>query len=1564
MLFPSVYLTTPPSGPVSVNRKSARRAAPRRAAVLLIVLILLVLFASVGLAFMFYAESESVSSTTFREASQPAAPDVDAEMAFSLFMQQLLFDAPDDAWGVQSALRGHSLLRNLYGLNYTWDPTTGTILLTPNNIPFNGTGRLHWKLGDPGMPAPPVAFSTLPTQPDDYFLVNYQYFPQDGFVRDPERFGIRTSASLFKGSTDNRGPYIGTANPPYTAADLNCMALAAVRGDGNLLTPSFHRTWTGFGTLAPTNPNWYSTNDPTLKYKVMTPRPADHPPKTINGITKPGFSPPDDAGGHVRNRPGKWGGTGNDSIWMYTGAPVYTLPDGRRYTMLFAPMIVDLEGKLNVNAHGNIRGAGNTHMSNQGWGDQTEINLSRLLTALDPVSGGPEWTNLMLGTTQGGGPKQSNRGKYGPQKVPSTGSATNIFVGVNPATGANASTPPHYYARVDYDGTTGWSLTVGGTATGAWTPPSTATPYQLWPVWPAGYENDGNTTAAVAGKPPLPTERLQSPLLYNPTAASTTGATAGNLIFMPHEMDKLYRYGDTGTEAMLSDMWRLIPTNLTNNVKHRNLLTTFSYDRREIGQAPWLYNPATPQRYELLGFAPGGAALRPSAAGLLSPSLALFAAAATRNVGKEFTADWRGNVFNALRIDLNRTLPNYPAINATTFRMAQIQDPKTGQLVLDPTVVAGFQNATVARQQFATDILGVLVKVTGAFDPMLYKSGVTAPPTQGEIDALRWLAQLSVNIVDYIDSDDYITPLNWGRLGSPNFLTDFPALGAEWVYGTELPKVVINEVYCEYSNDLTEPTLQLTPAQKYATFYNVDCWAELCNPFRADTTLRESGDARLGMFPTDPTNPTTGYPIYKLVVTDPTNLTLIHAPGNSKGAPDDITKVKGVVDKEWAQTPGTTDVIHPLNGAFAAPNNQGSNVGFYMVGPPRLFPAVNTGNPAQVPPRATLQAPGMRYKFPIVGAGGAGGTGLPTVAPTLMLQRLLCPHIPPNEDPNNPATPYNPYITVDYFDLAAAGLNAAYIHNGVPGGGDLTPDATIGNRIAFGRRSPYNNSTTAANLPQAQVVFFPTDPDPTKNQAAFPPNQPKHTFFHHNYLAGTTVDANGKTQTTPSAIYPNTTYTGFWWSQDPKTGLWTPPLPVGYPGFPWLVHLDRKLISPMELLHVSGFRPHELTHQFTGAMFQHQAPWFDNTLRLYRFFEYAHTLPRQAGSNATTSTRYPGKININTIWDPEVFLALCDPQTGSHFTAANLINTANPNLATTIWGEMITQRNPATATIGGAVQHIPGVTDQYFMPLSAGVVPANATDLLYPTSQFPRGMGIGNTILRPFAVSAAANGAPTTRRLFEPPVTAVTAPNPPLNPYQRYELLTKIYNNVTVRSNCFAVWVTVGFFEVNDVDSTGRIYLGQEMGRAEGKNIRHRMFGIIDRSALLSNTIATGTAVIPNSGPPLTPTTIAGAGQWTVQAALSGTVAWTGSANTQQWAIQPGMLLRVTSTLASGTAVTDDISVVSVDPVGGTFTANFTKAHGQTLTLAMHHGNPGPNQTFNPHSSTLQALLPYFSVIE
>src|SRR4051812_13650842 len=94
--------------------RSTRPRPPRRGVILMVVLALLTLFAIVGISFVLVANSQETSSRLAREAEQQQRPDVDAEAALSMFLGQMIYDCPDDATGVASGLRGHSLGRGIY----------------------------------------------------------------------------------------------------------------------------------------------------------------------------------------------------------------------------------------------------------------------------------------------------------------------------------------------------------------------------------------------------------------------------------------------------------------------------------------------------------------------------------------------------------------------------------------------------------------------------------------------------------------------------------------------------------------------------------------------------------------------------------------------------------------------------------------------------------------------------------------------------------------------------------------------------------------------------------------------------------------------------------------------------------------------------------------------------------------------------------------------------------------------------------------------------------------------------------------------------------------------------------------------------------------------------------------------------------------------------------------------------------------------------------------------------------------------------------------------------------
>lgn len=67
------------------------------------------------------------------------------------------------------------------------------------------------------------------------------------------------------------------------------------------------------------------------------------------------------------------------------------------------------------------------------------------------------------------------------------------------------------------------------------------------------------------------------------------------------------------------------------------------------------------------------------------------------------------------------------------------------------------------------------------------------------------------------------------------------------------------------------------------------------------------------------------------------------------------------------------------------------------------------------------------------------------------------------------------------------------------------------------------------------------------------------------------------------------------------------------------------------------------------------------------------------------------------------------------------------------------------------------------------------------------------------------------------------------NPYFRYDAIQRMGNLVTTRSSVFAIWITVGYFEVDP--ATGDLMANaQELGADSGQITRHRGFFIFDRS--------------------------------------------------------------------------------------------------------------------------------------
>ena len=93
------------------------------------------------------------------------------------------------------------------------------------------------------------------------------------------------------------------------------------------------------------------------------------------------------------------------------------------------------------------------------------------------------------------------------------------------------------------------------------------------------------------------------------------------------------------------------------------------------------------------------------------------------------------------------------------------------------------------------------------------------------------------------------------------------------------------------------------------------------------------------------------------------------------------------------------------------------------------------------------------------------------------------------------------------------------------------------------------------------------------------------------------------------------------------------------------------------------------------------------------------------------------------------------------------------------------------------------------------------------------------TLMRPDQADASGSIP-----LFQKNIIQGDYNDPDRNSYFRYQGLQRIENLVTNRSNVFAIWITVGYFEV---DKKG---LGLEIGTDTGDIKRHRAFYIVDRT--------------------------------------------------------------------------------------------------------------------------------------
>ncbi len=471
---------------------------------------------------------------------------------------------------------------------------------------------------------------------------------------------------------------------------------------------------------------------------------------------------------------------------------------------------------------------------------------------------------------------------------------------------------------------------------------------------------------------------------------------------------------------------------------------------------------------------------------------------------------------------------------------------------------------------------------------------------------------------------------------------------------------------------------------------------------------------------------------------------------------------------------------------------------------------------------------------------------------TAFLQRLADPTLPWNPEPylpdgvtpnpeHDPHFPVNKYITVDWMPIDVTVFNGE-------DNSSLDPDDPSPAAPAFETRE-----RGPANFDLWSVDTQPPSTSPVLNTPA--PDQP---YFDFNM-----IQSLGYLNQTYGPAAPNIHPVGA------TLTAATAPQPeyIGAPltPFPWLTWNNRPYATPLELMMVPASSPARLTHEHSLNAaanlyartqlylfrstdspprdtptyllnFFATDPATNQAAHLYALFDYVGMPSPYVGTdrwfnplaaaasgveadtyrppfNRLSRFRDPGRVNINTIFDMHIFEGIMK---GFPFMDPTL----NPGVVQAL---MLTRQG-----YGGTLYGLdPTYPTRFAIPFRA------AGDAGLDPIPAHRQVGVEATLLRksptgpnPLLNYQSTNATNNTLR----------------NPAFRFQGLERLGNMLSTNSNAYAVWLTLGYFEVEPnpgspasptgVDSAhpDGFRLGQELGTDTGTIKRHRAFYIIDRS--------------------------------------------------------------------------------------------------------------------------------------
>ena len=640
-----------------------------------------------------------------------------------------------------------------------------------------------------------------------------------------------------------------SVNEPWDAADISTMFLSGFDKQGNLI-PSFYRqalldSSQGVSTLSSGR-------------------------KFFHAFDEGGDDLPDvDTDGE---------GT-KDAYWMDLGNATSTTRDGKLYKPLFAIQIIDMEGRLNVNAHSN-----RTHLLTDGYVDKEQTWTSGDPRAPRGLGMGPADIDLRLPVSGTGRLTQILDRRYGPDNLPGNGVTS-------------FRSRAELFGYPDDEINTGGNQfgTVGGLFAGS--PMDIHGRFKLGsPISSnSGFDNftDLNYAAFNNSIPVInviSTDDIDSftdEFSGNQYEMTLSGRATGDLPFTPEELERVLRPGDIDSQV-LPDRLSSVLDGLFNS----RIFTTDSYD------VPMLYRSFVEEVLREL----------PKRGGNLNTA----GIRTLLDIDQQFA--FAPELFRGQKMDINRPLGDGidNNNNGTTDEPGEIAVNQDALSVLGAgnEIIMDLNYGSVRPNSGSSDTNPRVIFARHLYMlAMLKLAPVNLDKSaDGVVDAderlafAKAMAQWAVNVVDFRDPDSIHTRFvydptpfdaqGWNpttdAMGNP-----LPPAQISDVWGVERPELLLTETLAVHIQNMERNTAgdyeQRLRPEPFAYFEIYNPWTQnrlnqqfdgsLYTRFAVDLTRQAPDDSPVWRFeveraeepdPNDPNAPTIYKPLRYVYMADPT----------------------------------------------------------------------------------------------------------------------------------------------------------------------------------------------------------------------------------------------------------------------------------------------------------------------------------------------------------------------------------------------------------------------------------------------------------------------------------------------------------------------------------------------------------------------------------------------------------------------------------------------------------------------------------------------------------------------